>query len=81
MSNKPDGGPAFPYKRPWMDRSGIDRIEHLPGMSLRDWLAGHAPQLPSYLQDVVPFNTPNPADGDADWRYMWADAMIERRDK
>ena len=71
MSKPNDGGPAFPV---------LDGGAPAYGMSLRDWFAGQAPQLPSYLQDVVQFNTPNPAEGDAKWRYIWADAMLKARE-
>ena len=72
------GGPAFPVE---FSTAGWHSGNVNVGMTLRDWFAGQAPQLPSYLQDVVPFNTPNPAEGDAKWRYIWADSMLKAREQ
>ena len=70
MSNKPDGGPAYPVNGP--------NGNH-PGMSLRDFFAIHAPM------NVIVGCLFNPGGFDvehlADAAYKYADAMIEARSK
>lgn len=77
MSKREDGGPAFPLQvmAPHGDSANDQR---LPGMSLRDWLAGQA--ITSFLQgrtvgqmaDGVPENVASQA-------YRLADAMLAER--
>jgi len=74
MSDKDDGGPAFPVD---MDRYG-DRNE---GMSLRDYLAG---QALIGMGVWVPFQdwnltTGSALAGRAKWAYAQADHMLEAR--
>lgn len=73
-SNK--GGPAFPHPSP-PESWGDPRC----GMTLRDWFAGHAPEMPEqWLQDTL-------AEGGhllealAAWNYSYADAMLAAREK
>ena len=40
-----DGGPAFPINSAQLDESGAYTVLK-PGMSLRDWFAGQAPEPP-----------------------------------
>ena len=70
MSNKTDGGPAFP----WMHTEGHG------GMSLRDYFAAKAlhGMLAAFAGETVPFPESAPAARDA---YMYADAMLSERDK
>ena len=88
MTNKDDGGPAFP---------GFDPKSESPkpvaGMSLRDWLAGQAPEPPEswlHMQRGIdrnrnPHNEPHkPAPRDdfqltAEWKFAHADAMLRAR--
>ena|GEM_PF-2051340 len=47
MSEKPDGGPAFPHDADYVrnELGGYQfQVEFAPGMSLRDWFAGQAMQ-------------------------------------
>lgn len=80
MSERDDGGPAFPAKR-------LDRIQALdpkipdnyaeglyPGMSLRDYMAVHAPAHVSEKALEVGFDAPEAA-------YLWADALLAAREK
>jgi hypothetical protein len=67
MSNKPDGGPAFPRS----DELGLHRA--IPGMSLRDWFAGMAMQ--GMLADGIAH------DGAPRFAYRLADAMLAEREK
>ena len=47
MSSPKDGGSAFPI--PQNDQPGAYPAE--PGMSLRDWFAGQAPDVPQWFLD------------------------------
>jgi hypothetical protein len=60
--------PAFPQI--------YDRFKDcLPGMSIRDWFATHAPEPPSTWWGG---DRPDCA-GRAMWNYQYADAMLEAR--
>jgi hypothetical protein len=63
-----DGGPAFPCE-------GYGQWAPHPGMSLRDWFAGHA------LAGIIA----NPGDGTMDQAlagaWLYADRMIAERSK
>ena len=69
MSKINDGAPAFPFE--FIDD---DRTKVHPGMSLRDWFAGHA--LGGFISRCAT---------DDDWRrlpavvYEMADAMLSAR--
>jgi len=62
-----------------------NRRYHSPGLSARDYFAAHAPEPPAEWMRLV-CNHPNPyavggkeiAERIADWKYMIADAMLER---
>ena len=49
MKEKNDGGPAFPHKATMSELENKDVWE---GMSLRDWFAGRAPDMPSWVPGV-----------------------------
>jgi len=70
MSEKDDGGPAFPM-------AGEPGIEFDRGMSLRDWFAGQA------LMGIIAAPGCEPDDshppGIATLAYMFADAMLKAR--
>lgn len=85
MSERDNGGPAFPAKAPAeVDRvigsaNGKDVtsgkewvIAEFPGMSLRDWFAGQA------LANSYTFSEAKP-DKVAEWAYQIADAMLVAR--
>ena len=78
MSEKKDGGPAFPRQG-----EGCFRPEyHVSGMSLRDWFAGQA--LNGMLVDPGRMEIPRRSDEEglrqlAGWAYRFADAMIAKR--
>ena len=69
-----NGGPAFPQ--------GYDYINDIPlvsptGMSLRDYFAAHAPDVPAWWRAA-------PLDAVANmtaWRWAYADAMLEARER
>lgn len=75
-----DGGPAFPHTE--KDHMALS----CPGMSLRDWFAGQA--LAGYRWDDQALSAepedgaddPVTADDIAEWAYLLADSMLERRD-
>jgi hypothetical protein len=88
-----DGGPAFPsrtFKNVSVDPDHpVYADGHLPGMSLRDYFAAHAPHLPlkeviqallvrSDRQDATGATEGAAADL-AEWAYIYADAMMKRR--
>jgi hypothetical protein len=92
MLKKDDGGPAFP-------RAPFDVNDYCgdgsPGMSLRDWFAGEAPEPPEwwFIQQTAedrrinPHNDPHKTTPRstlqliAEWKYLYADAMIAQRKK
>ena len=68
MSEKDNGGPAFPVgSGPWKD---------FPGMTLRDWFAGMV--LAGINVDPDPESSPEDR---AKWAYSDADAMLAERNK
>ena len=76
MTEKNDGGTAFPA---WgrNEKGELDAVAHLyKGMSLRDWLAGQA--IP-YASQVAPNNCDATLIGK--WAYEIADAMLKEREK
>ena len=78
MSDKNDGGPAFPFD--WMDFQPTtgDQVvrEQFPGLSIRDWFAGKAMQgileCPEDRVEWDPYITAQNA-------YKQADAMLKAR--
>lgn len=65
MSNKTNGGPAFPVP-------GLQHDEDFNGMTLRDYFAAGALANP-YTQDD------SSANAVATWAYAIADAMLDAR--
>ena len=91
MSDKPNGGPAFPEVRS-VDCDGdiarIDRdeqseygvyIRSVGGMTLRDWFAGQALAGAASLFQRKP--TTEEIVAVAEQLYLLADAMLAERDK
>lgn len=68
-----DGGPAFPSSVTFKD--GGDQVTYEPGMSLRDWFAGHV--MAGALADPS-FDVP--AEDVASLAYEVADAMLSARE-
>ncbi len=62
MTTKNDGGPAFPFSS--------DVFPNHTGMSMRDYMAIHAP-----ASELLVSRNPQAA------RYAWADSMLEARKK
>lgn len=78
MSARDDGGPAFPLpdKEPNGNGDVIPQWTQ-PGMTLRDYFAAHAPELPIPPQiDLKAY-----AAAKAKWCYWYADAMLAERSK
>lgn len=79
-----DGGPAFPCGPFGQTMHGEDgrewhQYDRLPGMSLRDYIAIHAND-----RDISPYTRKGPYGEEWDRenaRYLYADAMLERRRK
>jgi hypothetical protein len=71
MSQKPDGGPAFPARDFWSDDGG----KHWHGMTLRDHFAGQA------LAGICASGPTIDNERIAGEAYRLADAMIAERDK
>jgi len=69
-----DGGQAFP---------GTAHYEYYKGMTLRDYFAIHAPDMPDQWYQDSKHDRPSEhwADADSAWRYFHADAMIKARGK
>jgi len=68
MSERNDGGPAFPI--------GSGDVRDPCGMTLRDWFAG----MVLVGINVDPDHESSPEDR-AKWAYFDADAMLAERDK
>jgi hypothetical protein len=80
MTQKPDGGPAFPLTR----ESSFNK--NYEGMTLRDWFAGQA-DVPwnAVLETLELRGEKNPtvqrmAEYRAEIKYVMADAMIAARE-
>lgn len=75
-----DGGPAFPRTDELLP--GLSKS----GMSLRDWIATHAPEVPAWFEHP---NVPHADDSQISsrikrmivWRWHYADAMLAERAK
>ncbi len=72
MSEREDGGQAFPISPVWDDRRGEYAALTSPGMTLRDYFAAAA--LTVSLGDVAPEEL-------AKQSYQIADAMLKERAK
>ena len=75
---KDDGGPAFPIE--------TTATPYAPGMTLRDWFAGHATEddIAAHtvwtFDDELPVGYPATPDCTREQaRYRYADAMLEAR--
>ena len=91
MSDKEDGGPAFPFTKKGMNTNGAPLIREWDGMSLRDYFAGQV--LAGMSAQYDPRSTSEKDQKALDqWRadliriyaefcYQMADAMIEVRKK
>jgi len=83
MSERNDGGPAFPCSvrkaEKCMDEGGYGYMRTVTlnegGMTLRDWFAGQA------LAGVATLDTPRPFEDDAATCYKFADAMLKAREQ
>jgi hypothetical protein len=69
-----DGGPAFPYV---VEEEGCETAVNR-GMTLRDYIAAHAPEPPEDWWG--PGMWRGSAAGHALWRYQYADAMLAARE-
>ncbi len=78
MSEKPDGGPAFPVNKVYTDRDGDICSEGIAGMTLRDYFAAKA--LQSLARDFA-YCDPNYQKQLAKVSYEIADMMLEEREK
>ena len=84
MTQKNDGGPAFPQKRLYRDGQGIDHEIHETGMTLRDYFAGQALagiMGPNYDWFTSGTETGSRTHEAAFFAYSLADAMLAARDK
>ncbi len=89
MAKTSDGGPAFPTWTPPLVKSDGETIEvvegsqyHVPGMSLRDYFAAHAPEIPEHNKHSLrDSGWADWIDLNIIWRYEYADAMLAEREK
>ena len=83
MTEKNDGGPAFPQKSFAALTHGAGNWETTGGMSLRDWFAQQAPEMPEqWWKDTKAEyggRSGSYAEAIAAWRYFYADAMLAAR--
>ncbi|MEQ8450612.1 MAG: hypothetical protein RIB97_13085 [Nitratireductor sp.] len=70
MTDRNDGGPAFPVSKDVV-------YPQLNGMSLRDWFAG---QALNGMGTWSPNGMPGNHKARADWAYEQADAMLKARE-
>ena len=78
MSERDDGGPAFPTDEDTYDYQGRRDAARL-GMTLRDWFAGQA--LTGVLASLPDTGHAVNCDSLAAFSYSMADAMLEARKK
>lgn len=71
------GGPAFPVH---------DVVRHAPytgGMTLQDYFAAHAPAAPAWwwesYKGIWKDELDKAAEHEAQWRFVYADAMLKQR--
>lgn len=74
MSDKNTGGPAFPSSNNVIISE--DDIGDYVGMTLRDYFAAHAPEMPDWFRGGE-----KGSDDYASWAYRYAEEMLERRAK
>jgi hypothetical protein len=80
MSIKNDGGPAFPMPEKNDQDGGISGTSH-PGMSLRVWLAAHAPHMTDQWWDDSERDNATWLQARVAWNYAYADAMLAESEK
>lgn len=83
MSNKPDGGPAFPtLKRLEGTSAGVQTAVSSQGMTLRDYFATKALPVvaPGYERAGKDFIASSDFDSLAQGAYELADAMLKARE-
>jgi len=71
-----DGRSAFPR-----EDYQIDSGRGQPGMTLRDWFAGHAPEMTEQWFKDSAGDGQHWLEAQAAWSYAYADAMIAERDR
>ena len=87
MSEKNNGGPAFPckkivsYQTSLFSSEAIPVYEEVGGMTLRDWFAGQALAGMATLYAVAGGASEDIAKANATVSYLMADAMLAERDK
>lgn len=77
-----DGGPAFPCDAQWEGAINPTCVqEQSAGMSLRDYLAAHAPDKPAWFMtyDTEEIRV-DAMENLIRWRWYYADAMLKERD-
>lgn len=79
MTDRDDGGPAFPFDYKTTDPNYPDQVETHPGMSLRDYYAGKAMEGLVALSSVEMLIDGSIQGIVAGAAYELADAMIEAR--
>ena len=77
MSDKPNGGSAFPNLVETLKTGDIIRFQH--GMTLRDWFAGQAIVAAAVQGFDDTATVEQNARVAASWAYCIADAMLEAR--
>lgn len=79
MSERNDGGPAFPWEVRSLDSAGQERTQaSYGGMSLRDYFAAKA------MQGLIASNDEGAGDRIEElpeYAYMIADAMLQERER
>ena len=76
MSNKKDGGSAFPFSETFQDDHGNVEVKYTnEGMTLRDYFAGQA------LSNLIMTGVRGGANHIALQAYEIADAMLKSREK
>jgi len=78
MSERKDGGAAFPYSYSLSSHDGQVTVYHGNGMSLRDWFAGQT--MMAIAGSRVDWTDISPQMA-AKTAYEFADALIKERDK
>jgi hypothetical protein len=77
-----DGGPAFPVKGYAADASGAfcGEVVNAEGLSLRDYFAAHAPEVPGgFMRNVVSESFEDDIAWRVRWAFTYADAMLKAR--
>lgn len=88
MGTRPTGGPAFPcvdVAVTGISSDGEERFETQAhdGMTLRDYFAAKAPEVPIWFDEGGDYQAPvkYKISRRVQWAFAWADAMITERDK